>query len=106
MPLSAGEKLGPYEVLAPLCAGGMGEVRETRLDRLVAIKRLKAPRKGRFEREARRSRRLTTTRIPARFLIMAVIFADIFFVYVTRCRIWLCSSFVLVSRCRSSGSAF
>ena len=56
MPLSAGEKLGPYEVLAPIGAGGMGEVwkaRDTRLDRLVAIKRLKVPRKGRFEREAR-----------------------------------------------------
>src|SRR5579871_3067668 len=56
MPLSAGEKLGPYEVLAPIGAGGMGEVwkaRDTRLDRLVAIKRWKVPRKGRFEREAR-----------------------------------------------------
>ena len=41
MPLSAGEKLGPYEILAPLGFGGMGEVwkaRDTRLDRIVAIK--------------------------------------------------------------------
>ena len=41
MPLSAGDKLGPYVVMAPIGAGGMGEVykaRDTRLDRTVAIK--------------------------------------------------------------------
>ena len=41
MPLSAGDKLGPYEILAPIGAGGMGEVwkaRDARLDRMVAIK--------------------------------------------------------------------
>jgi len=41
MPLSAGDKLGPYEILAPIGAGGMGEVyraRDTKLNRDVAIK--------------------------------------------------------------------
>ena len=62
MALTAGTKLGPYEILSPLGAGGMGEVyraRDTRLDRTVAIKILPAhlsdtPEfKQRFEREAR-----------------------------------------------------
>ncbi len=62
MPLGPGAKLGPYEVLAPLGAGGMGEVyraRDTRLDRTVAIKVLpehlaaNPDLRQRFEREAR-----------------------------------------------------
>src|ERR1700730_17910118 len=62
MTISAGSRLGPYEVLAPIGAGGMGEVyraRDTRLGREVAIKVLPsglssdAERLKRFEREAR-----------------------------------------------------
>jgi TolB-like protein/predicted Ser/Thr protein kinase len=54
--LCAGNRLGPYEILALLGTGGMGEVwkaRDTRLDRLVAIKCLKVPHGARFEQEAR-----------------------------------------------------
>jgi eukaryotic-like serine/threonine-protein kinase len=56
MPLSAGDKLGPYEILARIGAGGMGEVwkaRDTRLSRIVAVKRLKDNHSARFEQEAR-----------------------------------------------------
>ena len=55
MNLSAGARLGPYEVLSPLGAGGMGEVwkaRDTRLNRIVAIKSSKTEFSERFEREA------------------------------------------------------
>src|SRR5262249_24799383 len=60
--LEVSTRLGPYEIVAPLGAGGMGEVyraRDTRLGREVAIKGLPEPfatnpdRQGRFEREAR-----------------------------------------------------
>ena len=67
MSLAAGTTLGPYEVVAPIGAGGMGEVyraRDTRLDRTVAIKILppslaRDPQlRDRFEREARSISRL------------------------------------------------
>src|SRR5580658_8285323 len=56
MTLAAGTRLGPYELLMPIGAGGMGEVwkaRDTRLNRVVAIKRLKGNHITRFEQEAR-----------------------------------------------------
>ncbi|MEE8133625.1 MAG: serine/threonine-protein kinase, partial [Gemmatimonadales bacterium] len=62
MPLTPGTTLGPYEILSPIGAGGMGEVykaNDTRLDRTVAIKVLpehfaeNPERKARFEREAK-----------------------------------------------------
>jgi Tol biopolymer transport system component/predicted Ser/Thr protein kinase len=55
MPLSVGDKLGPHEILSPLGEGGMGQVwkaRDTRLNRLVAIKTSHKPFNERFEREA------------------------------------------------------
>jgi len=62
VPLAAGTRLGPYEIVAPIGAGGMGEVyraRDTRLDRTVAVKVLppqlaeRPEARERFEREAR-----------------------------------------------------
>src|SRR5262245_24012557 len=53
---TSGSRLGPYEILAPIGAGGMGQVwkaRDTRLDRIVAIKISEEKFSDRFEREAR-----------------------------------------------------
>ena len=61
MSLAAGTKLGPYEILGQIGAGGMGEVykaRDTRLERTVAVKVLPSHMSAspevrqRFEREA------------------------------------------------------
>ena len=74
MPLVTGTQLGPYEILAPLGAGGMGEVyraHDSRLGRDVALKILpeafasRPERLGRFEREARATGALTHPNILA-----------------------------------------
>src|SRR5438270_1166313 len=68
MQVTSGSRLGPYEIVAPIGAGGMGEVykaRDTRLDRSVAVKILpaefadNAQLKIRFEREAKTISQLT-----------------------------------------------
>ncbi len=73
MAITAGTRFNHYEILAPLGAGGMGEVycaRDTRLDREVAIKVLPADfvqdadRLKRFEQEARSTRRAKTVSAP------------------------------------------
>ncbi len=51
MPISIGDKLGPYEILALIGAGAMGEVwkaRDTRLNRFVAVKCLRYEHSSRF----------------------------------------------------------
>src|SRR5229473_685892 len=66
MALSVGDKLGPYEILAPIGAGGMGEVyraRDSRLNRDVAIKVSNAQFTERFTREARAIAALNHTNI-------------------------------------------
>src|SRR2546425_2142435 len=74
MTLTAGSRLGPYEILSPLGAGGMGEVykaRDTRLERTVAVKVLpqhlseNADVRQRFEREAKTIARLNHPHICA-----------------------------------------
>src|SRR5271154_7580797 len=74
MALSAGTKLGPYEILAPIGAGGMGEVykaKDTRLERTVAVKVLPqhlsaSPEvRQRFEREAKTISQLSHSNICA-----------------------------------------
>ncbi len=76
MPLVTGSRLGPYEILAPIGAGGMGEVykaRDTRLDRIVAIKVLpshladRPELRQRFEREAKAISSLSHPNICALF---------------------------------------
>lgn len=67
MAIPGGKRLGPYEILSEIGAGGMGEVhraRDTRLDRIVAIKILAdhfadGGLRERFDREARRRCRIS-----------------------------------------------
>ena len=52
--MKTGDRLGPHEILAPIGAGGMGEVwkaRDTRLGRIVVIKRLHGQHGERFEQK-------------------------------------------------------
>jgi eukaryotic-like serine/threonine-protein kinase len=74
MGLTTGARLGPYEIVSPLGADGMGEVyraRDTRLDRMVAVKVLPpgftedADRVRRFEQEARAAGSLNHSNIVA-----------------------------------------
>src|SRR6188768_3048460 len=56
MTLAPGTRLGPYEIISAIGAGGMGDVykaRDTRLDRTVAIKIVRTDFSERFEREAK-----------------------------------------------------
>jgi serine/threonine protein kinase len=66
MPLSVGDKLGPYEIMAPIGKGRMGEVyraHDSRLNRDVAIKISNAQFTERFTREARATAALNHTNI-------------------------------------------
>src|SRR5690349_5500140 len=74
MALTSGTKLGPYEIVAPIGAGGMGEVykaKDTRLERTVAVKVLpqhlssSAEVRQRFEREAKTISQLSHSHICA-----------------------------------------
>jgi serine/threonine protein kinase len=78
MTLTAGQRLGPFEILSPIGAGGMGEVyraRDTRLGRDVAVKVLSsefsadAERRARFEKEARAASALSHPNIVTIFEI-------------------------------------
>jgi serine/threonine protein kinase len=70
MPLAAGERVGAFEILARLGAGGMGEVyraRDTRLDRTVALKIIlpsEHPKRDRFERFKREARAISRLNHP------------------------------------------
>ena len=60
-------RLGPCELLAPIGAGGMGEVwkaRDSRLERIVAIKKLKGQHSERFQQEARTIAALNSEHLP------------------------------------------
>jgi len=68
MPLASGDRLGPYEILCPIGAGGMGEVykaRDTRLDRIVALKVSQAQFSDRFALEAHATAALNHPNIAA-----------------------------------------
>jgi eukaryotic-like serine/threonine-protein kinase len=67
MPILPGRRLGPYEILSAIGAGGMGEVykaRDTRLDRIVAIKVLPAHLADRAELREREAKTIASLNHP------------------------------------------
>ena len=110
MTLAAGSRLGPYEVLAPLGAGGMGEVyraRDTRLGREVAIKVLPAElasdptRLKRFEKEARSASALNHPNIVTIYDIGSE--DGVSYIAMERVEGRRCGSCSPAARCRSRG---
>jgi serine/threonine protein kinase len=97
MSLGPGRRLGPYEVLSALGAGGMGEVwraRDTRLGREVALKTLpddvagNAERRSRFEQEARLLAALNHPAIAALYDVLEFEGAPILVMEVVEERLW------------------
>ena len=96
MPLSVGNRLGPYEILAPIGSGGMGEVyraTDTRLHRDVAVKVSAERFSDRFEREARAVAALnhpnicTLHDVGPNYLVMELVEGDTLADRITRTRL-------------------
>jgi serine/threonine protein kinase len=111
-----GTRLDPYVLISPIGAGGMGEVwkaRDARLDRVVAIKRLKGAHSSRFKREARAIAALNHPHIcqlydiGPDYLVMEYIDTNRFEVLYQRKRpsVWRSRSQVLSSRRTGKGSS-
>ena len=97
MSFEAGTRLGPYEIVAPLGAGGMGEVyraRDTRLDRTVAVKVLTgalaadSESRRRFEEEARAIAALNDPHICTIHDVGATVMPDYLVLESSRARRW------------------
>src|ERR1700682_938199 len=107
MPLSAGDKLGPYEILSPIGAGGMGEVwkaHDPRLNRDVAIKVSAAQFSERFEREAKAIAALnhpnicTLYDVGPNYLVMELVEGPTLAARIRRGKIWLEEALPLASQ--------